>query len=63
MYGIDYPNPIDIGGFTITTMYGLIYAGAFTDPAVVTFFTAIIVSIFPAYRAMKINPVEAMRMN
>ncbi|MBC7713669.1 MAG: ABC transporter permease [Rhizobacter sp.] len=63
IHGIDYPNPIDIGGFTITTMYGLIYAGAFIGPAIVTFFTAIIVSIFPAFRAMKINPVEAMRMN
>ena len=63
IHGIDYPNPIDIGGFTITTMYGLIYAGAFTGPAIVTFFTALFVSIFPAFRAMKISPVEAMRMN
>jgi putative ABC transport system permease protein len=63
IYGIDYPNPIDIGGFTITTMYGLIYAGAFIGPAIVTFCTALLVSILPAIRAMKINPVEAMRMN
>lgn len=63
IHGIDYPNPIDIGGFTITTMYGLIYAGAFIGPAIVTFVTALFVSIFPAIRAMKISPVEAMRMN
>ena len=63
IHGIDYPNPIDIGGFTITTMYGLIYSGAFVGPAIVTFCTALLVSILPAIRAMKINPVEAMRMN
>ncbi|MBC7539441.1 MAG: ABC transporter permease [Bacteriovorax sp.] len=63
IHGIDYPTPIDIGGFSITTMYGLIYPGAFIVPAIVTFFTALIVSIFPAVRAMKIIPVEAMRMN
>ncbi|MDD4975283.1 MAG: ABC transporter permease [Bacteriovorax sp.] len=62
VHGIDYPAPMDIGGFTITTMYGLIYPGAFTTPAIVTFFTAFIVSIFPAIRAMKIVPVDAMRM-
>jgi ABC-type antimicrobial peptide transport system permease subunit len=61
IHGIDYPAPIDIGGFSITTMYGLIYPGAFTAPALVTFFTALIVSIFPAFMAMKIIPVEAMR--
>jgi ABC-type antimicrobial peptide transport system permease subunit len=44
-------------------MYGLIYPGAFSGPAIVTFFTAFIVSIFPAIRAMKIIPVDAMRMN
>jgi putative ABC transport system permease protein len=62
IYGIDYPAPMDIGGFTVTAMYGLIYPGAFTLPAMVTFFTAIIVSIFPAFRAMKIVPVDAMRI-
>jgi putative ABC transport system permease protein len=63
IHGIDYPNPIDIGGFTITTMYGLIYPGAFITPAIVTFCTAVFVSLFPARRAMKIIPVEAMRMS
>ena len=63
IHGIDYPAPMDIGGFTITTMYGLIYPGAFIVPAVVTFFTALFVSIFPAIRAMRIIPVEAMRMS
>ena len=63
VHGIDYPAPIDIGGMSITTMYGLIYPGAFTDPAIVTFITAVFVSIFPAIRAMNIIPVEAMRMN
>ncbi len=63
IHGIDYPSPIDIGGFTITTMYGLVYVGAFTGPAIVTFFTALFVSVAPAFRAMKISPVEAMRMN
>jgi putative ABC transport system permease protein len=60
-FGIDYPAPIDIGGFQITTMYGLIYTGAFLSPAIVTFFTAVLVSIFPAFKAMKIDPIEAMR--
>jgi ABC-type lipoprotein release transport system permease subunit len=63
IHGIDYPAPIDIGGFAITTMYGLIYPGAFSTPAIVTFFTAVIVSIFPAIRAMRIIPVDAMRTN
>lgn len=63
IHGIDYPAPMEIGGFSITTMYGLIYPGAFLVPAIVTFFTALIVSVIPAVRAMKIIPVEAMRMN
>lgn len=63
IHGIDYPSPIDIGGFTITTMYGLIYPGAFVDPAIVTFVTALVVSVFPAVRAMRIAPIDAMRMN
>ena len=61
IYGIKYPAPMEIGGFTITSMYGLIYPGAFLTPAFVTFFTAVIVSILPGIRAMKIEPVEAMR--
>lgn len=63
IHGIDYPAPMEIGGFTLTTMYGLIYPGAFILPAVVTFITALCVSILPALRAMKILPIEAMRMS
>ena len=62
IYGVDYPAPMDIGGFTVTTMYGLIYPGAFILPALVTFFIAVFVSLFPAVRAMKIVPVDAMRI-
>jgi ABC-type lipoprotein release transport system permease subunit len=63
IHGIDYPAPMEIGGFTLTTMYGLIYPGAFILPAFVTFITAICVSILPALRAMKILPIEAMRIS
>lgn len=60
-YGIDYPTAVDISGFVVSTMYGSLKLKVFVLPAVVTFFTALIVSVFPAIRAMRIKPVNAMR--
>ncbi len=62
-YGWDYPVAVDVGGFVLKTMYGCWEPMIFYFPALITFFSAIIVSIFPAIRAMRIIPVKAMGMH
>jgi ABC-type lipoprotein release transport system permease subunit len=61
IHGIDYPQAVEMGGFVITTMYGSTIPKVFVYPALVTLFTAILVSIPPAVRAMRITPMKAIR--
>ncbi len=60
-YGIEYPTPIEYGGFMFDRMVGQVSLRVFWIPAVLTFGTAVFVSIFPGIRAARVVPVVAMR--
>ncbi len=62
LHGISYPEAIDMGGIMLSTMQGTINLRVIALPALVTFFTALLVSVIPAVRAMRIKPVQAMRL-
>ncbi len=51
------------GGVEFKTMYSELNARSFYIPAVTLFFSALIVSIFPALKAARIAPAKAMRMH
>lgn len=61
LHGIEYPDPVDVGGITVERMQATINARSIVFPAVITFFTAIIVCIFPGIRAARVVPVDAIR--
>ena len=60
-YGIEYPTPIEYGGFAFDRMVGQVSPRVFWIPAAITFGTAVLVSIFPGIRAARVVPVVAMR--
>jgi ABC-type lipoprotein release transport system permease subunit len=59
--GIALPEPIEFSGVTMSHMQGLWNVSVFIEPALIIIGSAALVSIFPARRAAKIVPVEAMR--
>jgi putative ABC transport system permease protein len=59
--GILYAAGADMGGVIVDTLYGSLKARCFTQPALITLGTALIVSIFPALRVVRIRPVNALR--
>jgi len=59
--GISLPDPVEFSGITMSHMQGLWNISVFVDPALIIIGSAAFVSIFPAHRAAKIIPVEAMR--
>jgi len=61
IYGISYPSPIEYGGIVFEKMVGMVTLKSIVLPAVVTLFTAVAVSVFPAIRAARVEPVKAMR--
>ncbi len=61
VYGIAYPEPVDLSGFVFDRMVARISPRVFWIPGVLTFATAVVVSIFPAVRAARVAPVQAMR--
>ena len=61
IYGIDYPEPVDMGGIIISTALAAVTPRSFIIPAVATVLTAILVSLWPALRAARVVPVKAMR--
>jgi ABC-type lipoprotein release transport system permease subunit len=62
-YGIDYPEPFNVGGILVTTMYGVINVRSFLIPFLTVFLSSVSVSIIPAIRAGRIKPVDAVRMD
>lgn len=60
LHGIKLPEPIEYGGMHWDTMTARITAATLWVPAVVTFFSALLVSVVPAVRAARITPVKAM---
>ncbi|MFQ3228973.1 ABC transporter permease [Reinekea sp.] len=59
--GITLPDPVEFSGITMSHMQGLWNISVFTDPALIIIGSAAFISLFPARRAAKIVPVEAMR--
>ncbi|MBT3236787.1 MAG: ABC transporter permease [Bdellovibrionales bacterium] len=61
IYGIEYSTPINFGGMVISRINGTINLNSLLTPTIVTFVTAVLVSIWPGIRAAKVIPVQAMR--
>lgn len=59
--GIEYPEPMDLGGVTLTHVTGEMSVFIFSLPMIVILLSAIIVSIPPGLRAAYTAPTEAMR--
>jgi ABC-type lipoprotein release transport system permease subunit len=63
VHGITYPTPIEYGGYVFKKLTSKITVRSIINPALIVFFTAFVVSIWPAVRAARIIPVKAMRSN
>ena len=63
LHGIPLPEPITYGGVTFDRMIGKASVQSVWLPALVTWGTAVVVSLIPALRAARLRPVEAMRMH
>ena len=59
--GFSLPEPMEVSGVMMSHMKGLWTVRTFLDPALIVIGSAALISIFPAQRAAKIVPVEAMR--
>jgi ABC-type lipoprotein release transport system permease subunit len=55
--------PTEVGGIVMDTMKSEINAQSFYTPALLVFFSALLVSLFPARMASKIQPARAMRLH
>jgi putative ABC transport system permease protein len=61
IHGIAMPHPFRYGGVEFTHYYSEVNARSLYIPAITVFFSAILVSIFPALRAARIAPARALR--
>jgi putative ABC transport system permease protein len=61
IHGIAMPHPFRYGGVEFTHYYSEVNARSLYIPAITVFFSAILVSIFPALRAAHIAPARALR--
>ena len=61
IYGITYPEEITFGGMTLKTLYAEVNIRCLAIPAITVMLSAAIVSLFPAIKAARIMPAEAMR--
>lgn len=59
--GWTLPEPLSMAGIEFSTMYSEASFHTLGLPAVVTFLTAMLVTIPPALRAVRIRPVEALK--
>jgi len=59
--GFSLPEPVEFSGVTMQHMTGLWDVKSFLEPALIILCSAAFVSVFPARKAAKIVPVEAMR--
>jgi len=62
-HGIPLPDPIHFGGVYLDRIIGEVSVRVFLRPAVITFATAMLVSIYPAYRAASVSPIYAIKSN
>ncbi|MBC8413671.1 ABC transporter permease [bacterium] len=63
VYGIALPEPVALEGMKFESYVSKVTAMTIYLPAVVTFVVAVGVSVFPAIRAARIMPVDALRAN
>lgn len=63
IYGITLPQSFTYGGIEFKYMYAEVNARSLYIPAITVMLSALLVSIFPALRAARIEPVRAMRMH
>ena len=61
IYGITYPEEITYGGMKIKTLYAAVNARCLMIPAITVMLSAAIVSLFPAIKAARTMPAQAMR--
>lgn len=61
--GLPMPEAFTYGGITFSRMYTQINAHSFYIPAICVIVTAVIVSLFPAGKAARIEPAKAMRIH
>ena len=61
IYGITYPEAISYGGMTFKTLYAEINVRCLIVPAFTVMLSAAVVSLFPAIKAARILPAQAMR--
>lgn len=62
IFGFNIP-PTEVGGIVMDTMKSEINAPSIYIPALLVFFSALLVSLFPARMASKIQPARAMRLH
>lgn len=60
-YGITLSHPIDIGGVPFTKILGDLSIRSLVLPGVITLGTALLVSVFPAWRASRLDPIASIR--
>jgi ABC-type lipoprotein release transport system permease subunit len=60
--GIPMPQTFTYGGIEFTHFYSEVNARSFYIPAVTVMICAVLVSVFPAVKAARIEPARAMRM-
>ncbi len=61
IYGISLPQAFSYGGMEFKTMYAEVSPRSLYIPAITVLVSAMLVSIFPALRAARIEPARAMR--
>ena len=61
IYGITYPEAITYGGMKIKTLYAVVNLRCLIIPAITVMVSATVVSLFPAIKAARILPAQAMR--
>lgn len=59
--GIPIPTPVDVGGMPFDTILAKVSVATLTEPAVLVLATAFLVSLWPAARAARVTPIEALR--
>ena len=61
IYGITYPQEITYGGMKLKTLYAEVNVRCLVIPAITVMLSAAIISLFPAIKAARIMPAQAMR--
>jgi ABC-type lipoprotein release transport system permease subunit len=63
LHGVAMPQPFSYGGMEFTRFYTEVSAHSLYVPALTVTFSALAVSVFPALRAARVAPAQALRMH